>query len=575
MTVGSAIASVIPWFLRTGIDGIRSGVPLSVTFRLGISIVGVAIIAGICRFGMRYLLNGLSRWIEFDLRNDLFVHLMKLDASYYTKMRTGDVMARLTNDLSAVRMAAGPAIMYLTNTVFGGMFALVFMTRISVSLTLLALLPMIGIPAIALKLGKLIHKRFEAVQEHFSTITTHAQENLSGVRIVRAYQQEESEIKHFSELNNEYITRNLKLVRLWGMMHPAFSFLVGIASVVVLGVGGAYTLNGSMSIGDLVAFGMYLGMLTWPLIALGWVINLFQRGDASMGRLVQILDAKPLITDDKSPIDLPKSAGGRSIEFRSVGFHYPVAAGEPPRWILRDISFVVKAGSTLGVSGSTGSGKTALIDLIARTYDAIEGEILIDGIPIQKIPVNDLRKEIGYVTQETVLFSETLKANLQYGVLSDETEHQISWKDAAHIAQLDSAVIDFPKGYDTMLGERGINLSGGQKQRASMARALARNPSILLLDDALSAVDTHTEAAILAGLKTALSGRTSVIASHRSSALRAAETIIVLEDGGIVESGTHTELIQKEGRYWNLVRKQSIKDELDEKPQGVNVDHST
>lgn len=575
MTVGSAIASVIPWFLRTGIDGIRSGVPLSVTFKLGISIVGVAIVAGICRFGMRYLLNGLSRWIEFDLRNDLFVHLMKLDASYYTRMRTGDVMARLTNDLSAVRMAAGPAIMYLTNTVFGGMFALVFMTRISVSLTLLALLPMIGIPAIALKLGKLIHKRFEAVQEHFSTITTHAQENLSGVRIVRAYQQEESEIKHFSELNNEYITRNLKLVRLWGMMHPAFSFLVGIASVVVLGVGGAYTLNGSMSIGDLVAFGMYLGMLTWPLIALGWVINLFQRGDASMGRLVQILDAKPLITDDKSPIDLPKSAGGRSIEFRGVGFHYPVAAGEPPRWVLRDISFVVKAGSTLGVSGSTGSGKTALIDLIARTYDAIEGEILIDGIPIQKIPVNDLRKEIGYVTQETVLFSETLKANLQYGVLSDESEHQISWEDAAHIAQLDSAVIDFPKGYDTMLGERGINLSGGQKQRASMARALARNPSILLLDDALSAVDTHTEAAILAGLKTALSGRTSVIASHRSSALRAAETIIVLEDGGIVESGTHTELIQKEGRYWNLVRKQSIKDELDEKPQGVNVDHST
>lgn len=561
VVVGSGIASAIPWYLKRGIDGIRSGVPLSHSALLGLAIVVTALIAGICRFGMRHLLNGISRRIEYDLRNDLFKHLLSLDANYFSAIRTGDVMARLTNDLSAVRMAVGPAIMYLTNTIFGGLFALAFMTAISTQLTVIALLPMLAIPLLAVKLGKLIHMRFEAVQEHFSTLTTHAQENLSGVRIVRAYQQEEAEIQRFSDLNVEYIRRNLSLVRLWGILHPSFSFLVGIASVLVLGIGGSYVLQARISVGDLIAFSMYLGMLTWPLIALGWVINLFQRGDASMGRLAEILDSQPTIKTLSPFIPLPPAKNGRSIEFRNVSYTFPAHGDHETRWVLENVSFKLEAGDTLGVAGPTGSGKSVLIDLIARIYDPQKGEILIDGLPVKNIDVHELRREIGYVPQESILFSETIRSNLQYGI--NEGEDPESWRHATKVAQLDSAVADFPEGYDTMLGERGINLSGGQKQRASLARALARNPNILLLDDSLSAVDTHTEAAILEGLRQEVKGRTSVISSHRASALRGATRIIVLEDGKIVESGTHEDLLATEGRYFTLVRRQSLEEEIE------------
>lgn len=569
--LGSGIASIIPWYLKQGIDGIKSSVPIARIIWLGVAITVTAIVGGACRFGMRQLLNGLSRRIEYDLRNDLFSHLLKLDANYYARMRTGDIMARLTNDLSAVRMAVGPAIMYLTNTIFGGLFALGFMVNISGRLTLLALLPMIFIPALAVKLGKIIHVRFEAVQEHFSTLTTQAQENLSGVRIVRAYQQEDAETQRFSEINDEYVTRNLSLVKIWGILHPSFSFLVGIASVIVIGLGGTMVLQEQVSVGQFVAFTMYLGMLTWPLIALGWVINLFQRGTASMGRLLQILDADPVIVTHEPVIHLEPSTKGRAIEFKDVGFHFPTEEGQEVRWALKNVSFQIPAGGTLGVAGATGSGKSVLIDLIARIYDPQEGEILIDGVPIQNIPLESLRNEIGYVPQESLLFSETIHANLEYGLESDgseenRTKNKAAWLEASRIAQLEEAVEILPQGYETMLGERGINLSGGQKQRASLARALARNPAILLLDDSLSAVDTHTEARILEGLRTALIGRTSVIASHRSSALRNATHIIVLDRGTIVERGTHEELLQREGRYWTLVRRQSIQDELDATP---------
>ncbi|MEP6508724.1 MAG: ABC transporter ATP-binding protein, partial [Gemmatimonadales bacterium] len=574
VVVSTAITSVIPWFLRLGIDAIRADEPFRRTLILAGDIVAVGIFAGFLRYGMREILNGISRKIEYDLRNDLFVHLEKLDASYFGRTRTGDIMARLTNDLGAVRMAAGPAIMYLMNTIAGALFALFFMLRIDARLTLLALLPMIGLPAITAYLGKAIHKRFESVQEHFSTLTTHAQENLSGTRIVRAYRQENAEIERFGLLNDEYLRRNIALAKLYGTMFPLFALLAGMAAVVVLGVGGTLALNGKISVGSFVAFGLYLNLLTWPLIALGWVINLFQRGSASMARLTEILDAKPGLVEAPANelVHLPATPGGRSIEFRNVGFHFPSNVGDEPRWVLRNVSFTVAAGSTLGVVGATGSGKTALIDLIPRLYDAQEGEILIDGVPIRKLGLHELRSAIGFVPQESLLFSDTILTNLSYGATDSEG---VEW--ATSTAQLTDTIQAFPGGMETMLGERGINLSGGQKQRASLARALARRPSIVLLDDALSAVDTHTEAEILRALRDALTSRTAVIASHRVSAIRDASWIIVLDEGRIVEQGRHDQLMIAEGRYWSLLRRQQLVESIEEPDsdlaidQGVNV----
>jgi ATP-binding cassette subfamily B protein len=518
---------------------------------------------------MREILNRVSRNIEYDLRNDLFAHLTTLDADWYARNRTGDIMARLTNDLGAVRMAAGPAIMYLVNTIAGALFALVFMLRIDVRLTILALLPMIALPAITAYLGGAIHRRFEAVQEHFSTLTTHAQENLTGTRIVRAYRQERAEIARFGALNDEYMKRNMSLARLYGTMHPMFALLAGIAGTVVLGLGGYLVVRGTITVGSFVAFGLYLGLLTWPLIALGWVINLFQRGNASLLRLTEILDARSSIGDpeESSTARLTPTDGGRSIEFRNVGFHYPVSGGHEPRWVLRNVSFTLAPGHTLGVVGSTGSGKTALMDLIPRLHDPQEGEILVDGIPITKLRVHELRREIGFVPQESLLFSDTIAANLGYGTADDSS----AVGEAATIAQLAETIQSFPGKYETMLGERGINLSGGQKQRASLARALARRPSIVLLDDALSAVDTHTEAEILHALGHALTRRTAVIASHRVSAIRDANWIIVLDEGRIVEQGVHDQLMMAEGRYWTLLRRQQLVESIESRDEGALI----
>jgi ATP-binding cassette subfamily B protein len=523
---------------------------------------------------MREILNRVSRNIEYDLRNDLFAHLTTLDADWYARNRTGDIMARLTNDLGAVRMAAGPAIMYLVNTIAGAVFALAFMLRIDLLLTVLALLPMIALPAITAYLGGAIHRRFEAVQEHFSTLTTHAQENLTGTRIVRAYRQERAEIARFGALNDEYMKRNMSLARLYGTMHPMFALLAGVATIVVLGPGGYLVVRGSISVGSFVAFGLYLGLLTWPLIALGWVINLFQRGNASLLRLTEIIDARSSITDP--PVDsaaqLAPTEGGRSIEFRNVGFHYPVTGSHEPRWVLRNVGFTLAPGHTLGVVGSTGSGKTALMDLIPRLHDPQEGEILIDGIPIRNLPVHELRREIGFVPQESLLFSDTIAANLEYGAVQDSAA---AVEEAAGVAQLAETIESFPGKYETMLGERGINLSGGQKQRASLARALARRPSIVLLDDALSAVDTHTEAEILHALGHALTRRTAVIASHRVSAIRHANWIIVLDEGKIVEQGVHDQLMMAEGRYWTLLRRQQLVESIESADESALIVEST
>jgi ATP-binding cassette subfamily B multidrug efflux pump len=565
----SAIATVIPWLLRRAIDAIGNGAPISVIWRLSGFIVLAAIFGGAMRYGMREILNGVSRWIEYDLRNDLFIHLETLDSAYFAQTRTGDIMARLTNDLGAVRMAVGPAVMYLANTITGAIFAFFFMLRIDVRLTLLALVPLLLLPVLTIRMGKAIHDRFEAVQEYFSDLTTRAQENLSGARIVRAYRQEAAEIARFGAVNDEYLRLNMSLVRLWGTLNPLFALFGGLGAVIVLGVGGALTIRGSISIGSFVAFGMYLTMLTWPMIALGWVVNLFQRGEASMGRLREILESKPDIRVLDAAQHLPPTASGRTIEFRNVGFYYPTTSGEP-RWVLRNLNFTVPAGATFGIVGATGSGKSALIDLIPRMYDPQEGEILIDGVPTRNVLPSELRREIGFVPQESLLFSDTIRSNLTYGT---EEEESAAW--AAAVAQLDRTIEEFPGGYDTILGERGINLSGGQKQRASLARALARKPATVLLDDALSAVDTHTEAEILHALREALSGRTALIASHRISAIRDATWIIVLEKGTVVEQGRHTELMEMRGRYWSLLRRQQLLDAVESDSLATDVAAST
>lgn len=559
--MSSTLVNGVPTLLRRAIDALGSGAEPLVVWKLAGAMVALILFNGVFRFLMREILNGVSRRIENDLRDDLFVHLATLDARWYNRTRTGEIMARLTNDLGAVRMAAGPAIMYFTNTVFGGVVALVFMVRISGRLTVLALLPMIFLPIVMLKLGRAVHDRFESVQAHFGALTTLVQENLSGVRIVRAYRQEAAESVRFDASSAEYVRRNLQLANLYGVMSPSLMTLAGLGSAAVLGIGGAQVIAGKMSVGAFVAFGLYLSNLTWPLIALGWVTNLFQRGEASMARLNEIFDAKPSVTTPVTPAALPATTGGRAIEFRNVSFSYT------DREVLHDISFTIPAGGTLGVVGATGSGKSALLELLARLYDPTSGAVLMDGVPLQALSLDALRAEIGFVPQESLLFSDTIGSNLAYGLRhahdtpAATTAEQTAW--AAAIAQLAETIDGLPSGYQTMLGERGINLSGGQKQRAAMARALARRPSIVVLDDALSAVDTHTEAAILRGLREALSERTAIIASHRITAIRDASHIIVLDDGRIVERGTHDDLMALQGRYWALLRRQQLEEAVE------------
>jgi len=583
VVAAAALASVIPSILQRGVDAMRAGADSITVWRLGGVMLVTAAISGALRFLMRQLLNGVSRKIETDLRHDVFTRLTHLDAAWFGRWRTGDLMARLTNDLSAVRMASGPAIMYLVNTVAGGLFALVMMVRISPVLTGAALMPMIGLPILMLRLGRRVHARFEAVQSQFSDLSTRAQENLAGVRVVRAYRQEHAESQRFNALGESYLTANMHLARLNGLMNPGFSLLAGLGGAVTIAVGGQLLIANRISVGGYVAFGIYLAMLTWPLIALGWTTNLLQRGAASMSRVLELLDALPEAVRDSGHALLPplaEAARGRSIEFRGVWFHYPSladrtqdaprdGASDPsasvePRWVLRDISFVVPAGGTLAIVGATGAGKSALIDLLPRFFEPQRGDILMDGVPIASLPLQQLRAEIGYVPQESLLFSDTIGTNVGYGLRDTSNDVVGSLiDDATNIAQLRETIEGLPDGFETRLGERGINLSGGQKQRTAMARALARRPNVVLLDDALSAVDTHTEAAILAGLRGALSGRTALIASHRISAVRDADHIIVLDDGAIVEEGHHDDLVKRDGRYAHLLRRQQLLDAIE------------
>src|SRR6202049_2182396 len=545
---------LFPLVLRRAVDGLQGGVTREKLLAYSLQLMGVAAIKGIFQFLTRWIVIGVSREIEFDLRNDLFRHLESLSYSYYQRTRTGDIMARATNDLNAVRMLLGPAIMYSANTIVFTAGALVFMLSISPKLTLYAFLPLPLVSIVVQYFGKLIHERFEKIQAMFSEISARAQENFSGARVIRAYVQEEPEIAAFEISNREYINRSLKLVRLMGMLWPTLETMLGLAIVLVLWLGGREVLHGRMTVGGFVAFNTYMVQLTWPVIALGWVINIFQRGTASMGRINEILVEKSEIEDSpeiKAAGSSPQIKG--EIEFRRLNFAYN---GVP---VLHDINLRIPAGSSLAIVGPTGSGKTTLVSLIPRIYDAAPESVWIDGRPVREYSVESLRNKIGFVPQETFLFSETVRENIAFGK-EDATDEEV--RSAADAANIATDIEEFPEQYQTMVGERGITLSGGQKQRTAIARAIIRNPRILILDDALSSVDTHTEDKILNHLREIMQDRTTIFISHRVSTVRNADAIAVLHQGRIVELGTHDELIARNGYYTDLYNKQLLEEEL-------------
>ena len=545
-----------PYYLQQGIDALDGGGTMADVRRALLLLLGVAAAGGITRYLMRQTLNGVSRRVETDLRDTLYQHLQTLSADFFDRFGTGDVMARATNDLLAVRMVVGPAMMYLADTIARSALVLPYMLHISPTLTGIALLPMVGLPVGMVAFGRAIHARSERIQAAFSDLSTAAQENLAGARIVRAYRQERSETERFQELCAVYGQRNLALARVAGAFHPLLGMIGGLGGIAVIWIGGNLVMQGTITAGAFIAFGVYLMTLIWPMIALGWVVNLVQRGEASMGRIGELLDTAPRVRSPERPVPLPPATGARSLAFEHVWFRFPNA---PERgWVLQDISFSVRPGGLLGVVGATGSGKSTLAELIVRSYDPDRGRILLDGIDLRDLDLNELRRAIGFVPQETFLFSETVRDNILLGAPDDGRLER-----AAEVSQFAAAVPDLPRGFDTLLGERGVNLSGGQRQRAAIARALVQDPPVFVLDDALSAVDTQTESRILAGLRDALSRRTRVIVSHRSSAVRDAGWILVLEGGRVVEEGTHATLMAAKGRYWDLLWRQEMEEELE------------
>ena len=515
-------------------------------------LLAISLSKGIFQFLTRWIVIGISRDIEFDLRNDLFARLEVLSYSYYQRHRTGDIMARATNDLSAVRNLLGPAIMYTANTIVLMALGLGFMISTSPKLTLYTFLPLPIASIVIQYFGRQIHDRFEKIQAMFSEISARAQENFSGARLIRAYVQEEPEIKAFEAENQEYIHRSLGLVRLMGMLWPTLEFTLGCAGVLVLWLGGREVLAGRMTFGQYVSFSTYMAFLTWPIIALGYVINLFQRGTASLGRLNEIMLEQPQIQDTPGAVDRDLEG---DIEFRNLNFSYD------GKQVLHDLNLRIPAGSSLAIVGPTGSGKTTLVDLIPRIYDADPGMVLIDGRPIREYSLASLRRSIGFVPQETFLFSDRIRENIAFGVDS-ATDADV--RIAAAAANIAADIEGFPESYETMVGERGITLSGGQKQRTAIARALIRNPRILILDDALSSVDTHTEDKILNHLRDVMQGRTTIFISHRVSTVRNADRIAVLHGGRIVELGTHDELLALNGYYSDLHNTQLLEEELAE-----------
>jgi ATP-binding cassette subfamily B multidrug efflux pump len=569
LLVTQAVGVAVPLVIKGGIDalaaidaggrlrvqpGLASAVTRDRLLVLAALLLGIAFTKAVFQFWMRWILIGISRDVEYDLRNDLFAHLCRLSQRFYVSTRTGDLMSKLTNDLNAVRNLVGPGIMYSAGTAVAMVATVTLMLELDWRLTLLALTPMPFVSALVKIFGQKIHDRFERIQAMYSELTERVRENLSGVRVIRAFCQEEAEMAEFDRMNQEFVEKNKRLIWISSFLWPALGLMFATAFMLVLVVGGRHVLDGRISVGAFTAFNVYLMYLIWPIIALGWTVNLLQRGLASLARLWTIFDAQPDI-DDRQVRSSPPARLRGELEFRNLTFSYN---GDE---ILKNINLRIPAGQTVAIVGATGSGKSTLVSLVPRLYEAPEGSILVDGVPIRQIPLATLREQIGFVPQETFLFSDTLRENVKFGApsASDAEVEQ-----AADTSNILPDIRDFPKGFETLVGERGLTLSGGQKQRTAIARAVVRDPRILILDDALSSVDTQTEEKILSRLAGVMRGRTTLLISHRVSTIRNADEIVVLHDGQIVERGTHEELLGLNGYYTELYNKQLIEEELEQ-----------
>lgn len=554
LLIKDLLAAALPLVIRSGVDSLTRGFRIQLVFEFAALLVGLSLIKGIFQYWMRVILIGISRDVEYDLRNDLFSHLITLSSDFYARFRTGDIMARSTNDLNAVRMMLGPGIMYWTETMFTAALTIAVMLSVDWKLTLISLIPAPIVSVVVILFGQRIHQRFEIIQKMFSDISSRVQENLSGVRVIRAYAQEAAEMRKFETLNLDYIAQNIRLARLSALFMPLLQALVGFSFLIVLLAGGYQLLRHRISLGSFVMFNTYTGMLVWPMIALGWVVNLMQRGTASWNRIQELMLERPSVSKNRDSVATPLGRAAGGLRFENVEVLYPTGAA------LKNIDLEIPAGSTVAIVGHTGSGKSSLVSLIPRLLDPTRGTVYLDGVDLKNLDPEWLRRQIGFVPQETFLFSATLGENIAWGV-EEATDAEITR--AAELAGLGPDIAGFPAGFETVIGERGLTLSGGQKQRVAIARAILRDPRILILDDALSSVDTLTEERILTGLAGVMHGRTTILISHRVSTVQTAGRIFVIEHGEIAEQGTHAELITGGGYYADLYQKQLLEEELE------------